>query len=333
MKILAISDNNSFLHHLLSDWRKNHDVSLYSFRNKPKALIRLPSFYRSVKKADLIYIEWMAASARWFLNFFLKKTPIHNLAPIIIRCHGFEITSKYLSKMDVSKVFKVICVSKTYEQILLDEKPELNGRSTVIYNGVDISKFNYTEAKPFNHETVMIGSHNQNKRFFDVVSSWHPFKSTLHLVGGFNGSPEEEAYAWTQKYIEKFGVNAIIHGFIDHDQLPIFLKNKSFLINNSLRESFGVSIVEAMASGVIPLVFQGMGATHEIVPRELLFKDSTELRKLLDHFFSCSKEQIREWRARVRHITETKFCIERNIKEFQKLFEEVTCEKKAAVVE
>jgi hypothetical protein len=59
-----------------------------------------------------------------------------------------------------------------------------------------------------------------------------------------------------------------------------FYKDMDFIISSSLYESCHLSVVEAMASGVIPLIYSWYGADN-LYPKKYIFNDFDEMVKII----------------------------------------------------
>jgi glycosyltransferase involved in cell wall biosynthesis len=81
--------------------------------------------------------------------------------------------------------------------------------------------------------------------------------AALVLVGGHPGEWEGE-HPW--ETVERIGAeNVFLAGWHDHDALPEFLNAADAQVLASVREQFGLVLVEGMACGLPPIAINGFG--------------------------------------------------------------------------
>jgi len=122
---------------------------------------------------------------------------------------------------------------------------------------VDTDNFEFHERKRSNFKMISVGRLSRNKRIdrlinvMKIVSRIEP-KSKLFIVGkdidGLQKSLEKDvAEAGIQNNIEFLGE-------IDDKKMLEYMKKSTFFLSSSEYESFGISAVEAMASGLIVIL-------------------------------------------------------------------------------
>lgn len=98
-------------------------------------------------------------------------------------------------------------------------------------------------------------------RAFEVIVSQNPDKP-LHLLLVGSGSMTDQYKA----LVAELGLSEMVTfaGRIDHDMIPAYHQTMDIFVNPSLWESFGVSVVEAMAMKK-PVVVSEVGGLKEVV--------------------------------------------------------------------
>lgn len=134
-------------------------------------------------------------------------------------------------------------------------KNRYNRDSIVIYPPVDVEDFYISNTMEDYYITV--GRLEPYKRFDVVIDAFRKNKKKLIVIG--DGSE--------LKYLKsKSGSNITFLGFLDKNIIKDYLaKAKAFVYAGV--EDFGIVIVEAHASGIPTIVFNG-GASNEIVTKE-----------------------------------------------------------------
>ena len=124
----------------------------------------------------------------------------------------------------------------------------------VVGNGVDIDAYPFCENKA-PYSLIYIGRVAKFKEVSSLVDVAFIIKEkipniTLHIIG--NG-PE---YRKVQKGIEnlKLSNNVTMHGYLTEREKINLLMDSAIYVSNSRLEGFGIPLVEAMATGTVPVV-------------------------------------------------------------------------------
>ena len=135
----------------------------------------------------------------------------------------------------------------------------------VVGNGVNIDDYVFSENKA-PHSLIFIGSLRKLKRvesLIDVVSIIRKEipDVILHVVG--DGPNREEV----QKKIAALGVsdNVVVYGYVSEKEKTDLLLSSAVYVSNSEFEGFGIPLVEAMATGTVPVV-------NDIAAHRLIFQ-------------------------------------------------------------
>ncbi len=232
-----------------------------------------PRHYLSLKKImksggyDLIHIHlWNPGSCRY--AFFAAN---HLNIPIVTTEHDpFELTG-------VKRQIKNICLKKTSQTItisqdnygLLGEYYEVpDRRLKLVHNGIEIDRFLDTEKcqnLPIQKDEIVITciaelhprkGHKFLLRAFKKLQEEVPhIKSALILVG--QGPIEKEL---KEEYSDKNN----IHFLGWRNDIPQILRSSDIFVLPSLKEAFGLVILEAMASEV-PVIATNTGGAVDII--------------------------------------------------------------------
>lgn len=231
--------------------------------------------------------------------------------PTVLTNHSISIASSYDMVWDfmsqvlfpikryVKQADEVIAVSQAAAEFI--ERFLDNKQAIVIPNGVDVNKF----TKPF----------NPNPEFIEQIPSDCPlilsvgrlsFRKGFHLLIEampriLKKNPDAKLIIAGKGYmmmylktlVESLGLsnNVNLIGYVPDDSLPwLYNKCNVFVLPSILAESFGITVIEAMASSK-PVVASKMGGVPEIIQEDvngLLFQpwDSSELSDKINRILS-----------------------------------------------
>ncbi|MDD5040193.1 MAG: glycosyltransferase family 4 protein [Patescibacteria group bacterium] len=222
----------------------------------------------------------------------------------------------------VSRLVTVVAVSNAVKQQLLDEIHVPARALTVIYSGIDCTKFvmrdrRWEQAARFNIGCVARLEKEKGLEFLiQAVKIIREFVPYVRLIIVGEGSERRklvwlaerlglnEAVQWVgrQREIEKW------YGYFDAYCLP-----------SVIRESFGITILEAMASGV-PVVASRIGGIPEIVTHGVtgLLAEPGSSQSLADQLMSLYNDRLaaKDMSVAARRGVEERFNVDRMIRDF-----------------
>lgn len=142
---------------------------------------------------------------------------------------------------------------------------EFSGYSyNVLYPPVEINRFSTISNKNRNNKLVVtisrIAPEKNLENLFSVAERLKDYKFVL--LGSSGRS--KKYYDYILEIAKKLGNVTIISDFSDTELLKYFSEAKIYF-HPKVNEHFGISVVEAMASGLIPVVHKSGGAWLDIV--------------------------------------------------------------------
>lgn len=191
----------------------------------------------------------------------------------------------------LKKCQKIITVSN-YEKVQIVsaglEKPE---RIEVIYNGFG-QEFNASAAK-------------QNREYILFLGSPDPKKNTVRTLEAYSIYHQESDRKLPLKvadlsrenvlmYLQNIGCPEIIDsidcaGYISHDELPATYGGAAAFLSTSVRESFGIPQLEAMACGA-PVVVSNASALPEIAGQGAVLVDPFNPRDIAEALLRLERD-------------------------------------------
>lgn len=198
--------------------------------------------------ADLIFCEWADMNAIAVSKYKTK-------AKKILRIHAYEIFTPFMTKIDFNAFDDIIFVADHIRDFFIKHVTNLNARTRVIPNGVNLEKFSIKSASKNNNKIAYAGFITNKKGANLLLFLAKTFKKyEFHLAGSFQ---EPDVADLFQKHHPE---NMFLCGW--QDDLNKFFEDKKFIINTSPREGCPISMLEGMAAGLKPLVYRWVGSQN-----------------------------------------------------------------------
>ena len=302
MKLLIITHNTNFL-----QWVDKYDDKVkiikydtdWGFRKIYKLIfyirIRILSYFY-----DVIFCD--------FFTFLTGWTSHASSKPIYIRLHRYEIHNpNLLLNVNIKNIKTIITTSKYYKSLVIEVLGD-NIPVVVIPNGIDTNIFKFDSKVNHPLKTCTLGLLIPRKRVFDLIVN----NPELNINIGGKGIEK----ITLETIIKKFKIKAKLHGFV---KLPSFYYDHDIFLMNSSDESCGVSMIEAMSCGLIPLCFS-WGGIEEILPQENIYKNYAELNDKLKLLNNHSDDELLKIKHKMRKLVEEKYTLKIQVNKFIKLF-------------
>ncbi|MFB9278133.1 glycosyltransferase [Cohnella cellulosilytica] len=207
--------------------------------------------------ADVCWFEWCDD-----LIVHGSRLPIASYRPIVCRLHSYEAFTGYIRQVNWPAVDRLIFDGQPIREYVLKQLPSLTeDRTAVIPNGVAMEKYPLVRrSKGFN--IAYAGFINYKKGPMLLL---HAFKAIhdrddryrLHIAGKFQ---DMRYRLYFDQMIEEMGLAGSVRFDGWQSDLNAYLQDKQYMISTSLLESQHMSVMEAMAAGVKPLVHHFYGA-------------------------------------------------------------------------
>jgi len=279
MKIGLIASWPSFIKDLVKHWQiDGHEVKVTEDAAKCDWK----------EDPDLLFLEWANENAVAVTNFLTGK----DRPPTIVRLHRYELFSDFPRQINWQNVDGLVVVAEWVREQFPKLHPDVKFPPVhVIPNGLDVEKWTFrSRFKVKNPKIAFVGdfSHKKNIPLLLQAACVLP-QATFHIAG-----PVYDLAYWThyKNFCDKAGIarRVLYEGKVEMND---WLEDKDFIIcTSAMPESQGMALMEAMAKGIKPLVFNFMGA-ETLYPETCIW---TTLRDLHDtvagHYNSY---EYREW--------------------------------------
>ena len=208
---------------------------------------------------DVIHVHGLG----FLTDFILRNRHKHEI-PIIVSTHGgifhtkklYSIKKIYFNnivKSHLKNADRIIAVSENDKKLFSTIANEDN--LEIIENAVNLKKFEMRERKPVKNSFVFVGRLSNNKRIDLLIEAFSKLKNKDFRIK-IVGKDFDNLKGVLEKKAEEHGLSNKIKftGEISEEKLIQIFKDTEFFISASEYEGFGISAIEAMASGLIPVL-------------------------------------------------------------------------------
>jgi glycosyltransferase involved in cell wall biosynthesis len=222
---------------------------------------------------DIIYLE----------NLDFKGTAYQNLGNLYRRWLVPEI---------VKKASLILTVSEFEKENILNRLPSTEGKVKVLYNGVSPqfnADYSHKQVEDFRKEF------NLPSQFIMFLGNTAPKKNTLNVIKAYvdlciehgNQIPlvlldySKELVTRILGELKQPGLidRFLFPGYVPHNKIPLMYNAATLFLYPSLRESFGLPILEAMACGT-PVITSTTSSMPEIAGDAALLVDPYQSKEL-----------------------------------------------------
>jgi glycosyltransferase involved in cell wall biosynthesis len=159
-------------------------------------------------------------------------------------------------------ISSIICISQRQVSVLANKAAHIKKKLSLIPHGVNIDS---TDIKKNHSDILVIGYlgrlHQGHKGIFNIplILKELTFAFELQIIG--DGPDQEELI----KQLDGQGINYICYGYKDQDEIPVIIAKWDLMLFPSIIEGFGLTLIESMRFGVVPLANKINGITDYII--------------------------------------------------------------------
>jgi len=258
-KLYAIASDAHFLESMLPEIDNNFYLRFENVFNPDHANL-----------ADVIFCDWGDANAIALSHYETK-------AKKILRIHSYEVFNEHFRKnINYDAFDKIIFINnaiKAYLNMFVSFKFD---QCVILPNGINTDNFKIGVKK---HNTIAYAGYFKSVKGIDLLIEFMKMNPSLELHLAGNVSPEFVDY---YRYLTKDKIaNVFLYPW--QNDLNSFFTDKQFAISSSYRESQHLTVLEAMATGCVPLVRNWSGAEN-IYPVDNIWKNLSELKDIISEF-------------------------------------------------
>ena len=266
--VLCLPGLESFLGDIVAFLQTKYQVrTCYSNNNK--------EIENTIHWADVVWIEWANELAIALTN----HSTLLNGKHLVCRLHSYEALAGFVQKVKWKKIDDLIFVAKHIKDIVLQQVPNLSSivnNIHIVPNGVNLDKFVFRDRSK-GKNLAYLGHINYKKGPMLLL---HAFRELVHadkkfhlsIGGNFQDARYELYFSQMVKEMD-LARNIQFDGWID--DVAHWLKDKHYIVCTSVLEGHPIGLMEAMASGIKPVIHNFVGA-RDIFPKKYLWNTIPE---------------------------------------------------------
>ncbi len=221
--------------------------------------------------ADICWFEWCDE-----LLIYASKLDIAKEKKIICRLHSYEAFTNYPARVNWNCVDSLVFVSETIRRYAINTFGIDEKITTVIPNGVDLSQFNF-ENRSSGFNVAYVGYINYKKGPMLLLQAFKALhdcdnRYKFYIAGQFQDS---RYLLYFKQMVAELGLekNYYFEGW--QKNLDNWLEDKNYILCTSVLESQNMSVMQAMAKGIKPVIHNFVGAS-EIYRKKYLWNTVNE---------------------------------------------------------
>jgi glycosyltransferase involved in cell wall biosynthesis len=222
--------------------------------------------------ADICWFEWCDE-----LVIYGSRLPAASKKKVVCRLHSYEAFTSYIFQVAWINVDEIIFVAEHIRQYVLSECCNIDAAKTVVIpNGIDVSRYSFTK-RDKGYKIAYVGYINYKKGPMLLL---HTFKAIhdrderykLYIAGKYQ-DPRYELYF--SQMAEELGIAQSIFFEGWQNDISGWLKDKNYIICTSVLEGNPIGLMEAMSSGIKPIIHNFVGARN-MYPAEYIWNTIEE---------------------------------------------------------
>jgi glycosyltransferase involved in cell wall biosynthesis len=172
-----------------------------------------------------------------------------------------NIYKKIILRRFLKNAKNIFVLTSDYKEIISKKYGIEKNKISIIPNGVREEFFIKRKKRKIASKLLFVGRIVKSKNPFDLIRTIEICNSRINLdIVGEGGLVEE-----TKKLVKERKLkNITFHGKKEGKELVLMYKNADIFVSNTSKESFGITYIEAMASG-LPIITSNIPAVRNVV--------------------------------------------------------------------
>jgi glycosyltransferase involved in cell wall biosynthesis/2-polyprenyl-3-methyl-5-hydroxy-6-metoxy-1,4-benzoquinol methylase len=228
---------------------------------------------RTLQWADVAWVEWCT-------NLAVVVSRLPKVCRTIVRLHRFEAFGTWPAKVQWENIDALLLVGNpTVRERLRRNVPDIEQRTRVldVPNGVDLERFPLAD-RPRGKNLACVGYISLHKNPMLLLQAFQRLHAQdpeyrLHFAGSYQDDGLLQAYL--ENTVSELGLEDAVRFDGWQKDVAAWLADKHYLVSASVVEGHPVSVLEAMARGLKPVVHVFPGS-RAVLPEDSLWRTVDE---------------------------------------------------------
>lgn len=266
VKIISILKGRGIPYEILN--KRKIEVIELNYSNKMNPKIALDIF-KHTKDCDIVHTH--TYYAQLYSSFFISKRKLITTEHSTNNNRREKLIFKFIDFLMYSKYKNIICISEGTKSSLNKWLKSTTNKSVVVDNGIHIERF--LKAKPINFKDNKI---NPNKFILTCVARFSKVKNHKNLIQAIKLLDDDtilllvgigETQDDTKKLVQQYNLEDRIFFLNQRNDVEDILYSSDIFILPSFWEGFGLSAVEALATGT-PIIVSNVSGLNNLIDNE-----------------------------------------------------------------
>jgi len=304
-------------------------ITVYTVNPKSDVnLFVIPKIIRLIKENNIDIIEICSPKFYWISSLAAKIT-----ARKVILTRNVPYRKKGVKKLINRFLYnilvnRIIAISDKIKRELIEDFSLPENKITVIYDGIDLLRFNHTTAEkyrsdPEEYVVAVISRLDENKGlecFIEAIPKIAEKFTKIHFIIVGTGRIEQKL----KELSKKLNISGIVQFTGFRKDIPEILSAVDITIMPSPEEGMSMSALESMASGIPVVATSGSGLVDVIVNNTSgNIVEPYSSSSLADGVIKLLQSDYRQAGKAARNIVEEKFGLQKVVTKYELLIAEV----------
>jgi len=220
---------------------------------------------------------------------------------------------------------RVVCVSHRHEELLLRLAPEYKGKTIAIYN--PLPEVSNVKIDPSESPTILyVGGESYVKGFHVLLKTLRSWRKNASFKLIMTNKYSQRSLKILRCFKRQLNLNVQVLGLVSYEKLvELHSQAWALLFPSIWEEPLPYAVLESLIYGTIPVASRVGGVVElveDLIVRDYLFAPDNEVEFMdrIERVITMNREQVREFRIRLRQNTLSRFNTEKMAKSLIEVF-------------
>jgi len=219
---------------------------------------------------------------------------------------GLErVTLRFIYRFSKPQPHHLIVCNSEFTRAALRQVYDLPANLPVVYPPVDTVRFR-REAGPRASAVVSVGRFTPSKRQLEQIQLAGKLPHlSFHIIGFANNNAY---YQQCHRYVESHQLhNVHLHPDAPFDEMLSHLQSARYFLHTLVNEPFGITAVQAIAAGCLPIVHDSGGQRETVIVPELRYQDLEEVPEIIERLEALDEADVESLTSHLQQHAASRF--------------------------